>query len=66
MTDDNLIAPRTRKERQAYVSGWMDAIVMIDNEGLEAARLWLREMAQLELHLIQRDRENPSSAEQKQ
>jgi hypothetical protein len=63
MADDNPIAPRTTKERQAYVSGWMDAIVMIDNEGLEAARLWLREMAELELHMIERNRENPSGAQ---
>ena len=61
MTDD-LIRPRTTKERQAYVSGWMDCIIMIDKEGLESARLWMREMAELEVHLIERNQEDPSGA----
>ena len=52
--EPKLIPPRTAKERQAYVQGWMDAIVMIDKEGLEAARAWLAEMAALELDLMER------------
>ena len=60
MTDPELIQPRTNSERMAYVQGWADAIAMVGEEGLTAARGWLREMAQMELDLMQRNRENPS------
>ena len=56
----DLIPPRTKKERQAYVQGWIDAISMIDKEGLEAARAWMREMASLELELLARETSDPN------
>jgi len=64
MTDPELIKPRTKSERRAYISGWMDAIVMIDNEGVDAARVWLREMAALELQIMQRNQETNAQDEQ--
>jgi hypothetical protein len=54
MTDDNLIQPRTKKERAAYIQGFAEAISMSEKEGKQAAIAWLREMAELD-GLIPRD-----------
>jgi hypothetical protein len=54
--EPKLIPPRTTSERRAYVQGWIDSINMIDSEGLSAARAWLRQMAELELELMNRER----------
>jgi hypothetical protein len=54
MTDDNLIQPRTKTERAAFIQGFAEAITMSEKEGREAAIAWLREMAELD-GLIPRD-----------
>ena len=66
MTEPELIQPRTARERRAYVSGWDDAIRMVESDGMAAAKVWLEEMAQMELDLMNRNRENPSGAQQEQ
>jgi hypothetical protein len=35
MTDDNLIQPRTKKERAAFIQGFAEAISMSEKEGKE-------------------------------
>jgi hypothetical protein len=54
MTDGNLIQPRTKTERAAFIQGFAEAITMSEKEGREAAIAWLREMAELD-GLIPRD-----------
>jgi hypothetical protein len=42
MSDDSkLIPPRTKRERQAYVAGYANAVNDIDESGFAKARTWL-------------------------
>lgn len=42
------IRPRTDKERQAYVDGWINCIIMVREEGLKPAWEEMLVMAQFE------------------
>lgn len=47
--DSKPIAPRTKSERQAYIEGWVDCILDVQERGLLAAKQWLRAMVEGEL-----------------
>lgn len=49
--------PRTKSEREAYVTGYASAIVDIQEKGVTAAKIWMREMALLDGLLTEEDLE---------
>lgn len=50
-----VVKPRTKAERRAFITGFADAINLIDRKGLREARKWLRDMAINEGMITQED-----------
>ena len=51
------IKPRTDKERLAFVSGFAEALLMVDNDGVKAAKKWLMDMVESEQHMAMKRKE---------
>lgn len=46
--DPELIKPRTKAERAAFIHGFAEAVKMISDEGMDASVQWLRDMAEMD------------------